>query len=194
MTKRNRKRGKSTAPVVRSADKPMKPVRPATDTIGGAMLGTGGLAEIRRLIRLVQRTGIGELEVSFGDRTVRIAAQAPHPVNAGHSQAVAVSAPAAEDAVTAVAGKAPPAPQATEELAAVTSPMVGTFYRAPAPDADPYVEVGDLVEMGQTVCIIEAMKLMNEIESERRGRVVKILVENAQPVEFGQKLFLIEPA
>jgi len=72
--------------------------------------------------------------------------------------------------------------------------MVGTFYRAPAPDADPYVEVGDMVEVGQTVCIIEAMKLMNEIESEFRGRVVKILAENAQPVEFGQKLFLIEPA
>ena len=72
--------------------------------------------------------------------------------------------------------------------------MVGTFYRAPAPDADPFVEVGDLVEVGQTVCIIEAMKLMNEIESDFRGRVVKILVENAQPVEFGQKLFLIEPA
>ena len=72
--------------------------------------------------------------------------------------------------------------------------MVGTFYRAPAPDADPYVESGDMVEVGQTVCIVEAMKLMNEIESEHRGRVVKILVENAQPVEFGQKLFLIEPA
>ena len=71
--------------------------------------------------------------------------------------------------------------------------MVGTFYRAPAPDADPYIETGDSVEIGQTVCIVEAMKLMNEIESETRGRIVKILVENAQPVEFGQKLFLVEP-
>ena len=76
---------------------------------------------------------------------------------------------------------------------AIASPMVGTFYRAPAPDADPYVEVGDRVEVGQTVCIVEAMKLMNEIEAETRGRVVKILVENAQPVEFGQKLFLVQP-
>ena len=84
--------------------------------------------------------------------------------------------------------------QVAENLAVITSPMVGTFYRAPAPDADPYVESGDMVEVGQTVCIVEAMKLMNEIESEFRGRVVKILVENAQPVEFGQKLFLIEPA
>jgi acetyl-CoA carboxylase biotin carboxyl carrier protein len=72
--------------------------------------------------------------------------------------------------------------------------MVGTFYRAPAPDADPYVEVGSMVEIGQTVCIVEAMKLMNEIESEVRGRVTEILMENAQPVEFGQKLFLIDPA
>jgi len=70
---------------------------------------------------------------------------------------------------------------------------VGTFYRAPAPDADPYVEVGTVVDVGQTICIVEAMKLMNEIESEIHGRVVKILVENSQPVEFGQKLFLLEP-
>jgi acetyl-CoA carboxylase biotin carboxyl carrier protein len=71
--------------------------------------------------------------------------------------------------------------------------MVGTFYRAPAPDADPYVEMGDMVEVGQTVCIVEAMKLMNEIESEVRGRIVQILVENAHPVEFGQTLYLLEP-
>ena len=75
----------------------------------------------------------------------------------------------------------------------VSSPMVGTFYRSPAPDADPFVEIGDIVEVGQTVCIIEAMKLMNEIEAEVKGRVARILVDNAQPVEFGQKLFLIEP-
>jgi acetyl-CoA carboxylase biotin carboxyl carrier protein len=156
------------------------------------MLGAGMLAEIRQLIRLVQRTGIGELEVSSGDRTVRIAAQSQHPANAGFSPAAMAFAPAPER--PAAAGAASSAPQATENLAIIASPMVGTFYRAPAPDADPYVEVGDLVEMGQTVCIIEAMKLMNEIESECRGRVVKILVENAQPVEFGQKLFLIEPA
>jgi acetyl-CoA carboxylase biotin carboxyl carrier protein len=71
---------------------------------------------------------------------------------------------------------------------------VGTFYRAPAPDADPYLEVGDMVEVGQTACIVEAMKLMNTIESEVRGRVAQILVENAQAVEFGQRLFLIDPS
>jgi acetyl-CoA carboxylase biotin carboxyl carrier protein len=94
---------------------------------------------------------------------------------------------------------APGAPPALEtrvekKTIAITSPMVGTYYRAPAPDADPYVEMGDMVEVGQTVCIVEAMKLMNEIESEVRGRIVQILVENAHPVEFGQTLFLLEPA
>jgi oxaloacetate decarboxylase alpha subunit len=178
---------------LRPADKALKPATPGTDNAGGALLGAVGLAELRHLIRLVQRTGIGELEVSSGDRTVRIAAQSHLPVNVGFSPAAAF-APAQEKPAAAAEGAVASAPQVTENLAAITSPMVGTFYRAPAPDADPYVELGDLVEVGQTVCIIEAMKLMNEIESEHRGRVVKILVENAQPVEFGQKLFLIEPA
>jgi len=192
VTKLDRKRGRPRTIDLRPADKAVKPASPGTDNTGGALLGTVGLAEIRQLIRLVQRTGIGELEISSGDRTVRIAAQSHVLANVGLSPAL--SAPALERPTAAVAGTAPSAPQLTENLAAITSPMVGTFYRAPAPDADPYVESGDMVEVGQTVCIIEAMKLMNEIESERRGRVVKILVENAQPVEFGQKLFLIEPA
>jgi acetyl-CoA carboxylase biotin carboxyl carrier protein len=161
-----------------------------TDNPYGALLGTGDLVEIRRLIRLVQRTGIGELEVSSGQRKVRIAAQAHPAVGTGPSPPVAVAAPAMEQSAAA----APSVPKPADAAAVIASPMVGTFYRAPAPDADPFVEVGDMVEVGQTVCIIEAMKLMNEIESDFRGRVVKILVENAQPVEFGQNLFLIEPA
>ena len=193
MTKPNRKRGKPKTKDLRPADKAVKVELPGTDNVGGALLGAVGLAELRQLIRLLQRTGIGELEVSSGDRTVRIAAQSHHPVNAGFSPA-AVFAPAPERPAAAAVGKAESVPLATENLAVITSPMVGTFYRAPALDADAYVEMGDLVEVGQTVCIVEAMKLMNEIESEHRGRVVKILVENAQPVEFGQKLFLIEPA
>ena len=155
------------------------------------MLGGIGLAEIRRLIRLVQRTGIGELEISSSGRTVRISAAAGNsagPSSPG-SAALSISAPAGGP----LAGGSPAEAPATDHHVAITSPMVGTFYRAPAPDADPYVEVGDIVEVGQTVCIVEAMKLMNEIESEVRGRVVKILVENAQPVEFGQRLFQVEP-
>jgi acetyl-CoA carboxylase biotin carboxyl carrier protein len=192
VTKPNRKRGKPKTQDPRPADKAVKAGLPGTDNAGGALLGAAGLAELRQLIRLLQRTGIGELEVSSGDRTVRIAAQSHHPVNVGFSPAA--FAPAQERPAPAAVGKAESVPPATENLAVITSPMVGTFYRAPAPDADAYVEMGDLVEVGQTVCIIEAMKLMNEIESEYRGRMVKILVENAQPVEFGQKLFLIEPA
>jgi acetyl-CoA carboxylase biotin carboxyl carrier protein len=174
----------------------VKNARPAADNSAGELRSLVPLAEVRQLIRLVQRTGIGELEVSSGGKTVRISALA-----AGTPRGVLVASPegyAARDpnlAGGSSAAEAKPAEVAKPDRSvAITSPMVGTFYRAPAPDADPYVEVGDMVEVGQTVCIIEAMKLMNEIEAEARGRVVQILVENSHPVEFGQKLFLIEPA
>ena len=175
-------RGKGVKPATEKADKPV-----------GASVAGFEMGELRQLIKLVQRTGIGELELTSGGRSVRISAT-------GHAPAAtyAVSAPApvraAEAAPAAAPAAAAPAPAANDKLKAITSPMVGTFYRSPAPDADPFLENGDTVDIGQTVCIIEAMKLMNEIESEFKGRVVQILVENAQPVEFGQKLFLVEPA
>jgi acetyl-CoA carboxylase biotin carboxyl carrier protein len=169
------------------AAKPVKSGARGTDNPGDVILGGIGLGEVRRLIRLVQRTGIGELEISSAGRTVRISATTGTPANAG-VHAPAVTAPPQGTA------PAPAKPAPDENHVAIASPMVGTFYRAPAPDADPYIEVGDMVEVGQTVCIVEAMKLMNEIESEVRGRVTKILVENTQPVEFGQRLFLVEPA
>jgi oxaloacetate decarboxylase alpha subunit len=168
----------------------VKSSRPSADNSGGAKPGSFEIAEIRRLIRLVQSTGIGELEVTAGGRTVRIAqvgSAASSGILVPQPQSPALTAP-----VTSGEAKKPEA-ESSENLVAITSPMVGTFYRAPAPDADPYVEMGDDVSVGQTVCIIEAMKLMNEIESETKGRIVRILVENAQPVEFGQKLFLLEP-
>ena len=171
-----------------AGSKAVKSVPRGTDNRQDVMLGGIGLAEIRRLIRLVQRTGIGELELSSNGRTVRISAAAGSPALA-LGPATAASAPASAPPAAATVTPAP----AVDTHVAITSPMVGTFYRAPAPDADPYAEVGDMVDVGQTVCIIEAMKLMNEIESEVRGRVVKILVENAQSVEFGQRLFLVEP-
>ena len=155
------------------------------------------LAEIRKLIQLVKRTGIGELEVSEGGRTVRIAANVQAPPPAAHVH-VPASAPVNSSAPAPAPPASPAAPVAVpaapeQRYVKIVSPMVGTFYRAPAPDADAYVEVGDGVGVGQTVCIIEAMKLMNEIESEVRGRVAQVAVENGQPVEYGQTLFLIDP-
>jgi acetyl-CoA carboxylase biotin carboxyl carrier protein len=175
-----------------AASRGMKPAPGKADNAGGASAGGFELSELRQLIRLVQRTGIGELEVASGGRSVRISAFSSAPVHAP-AAAVSVARPA-EAAPAAPAPAAGAAGAPASNLKAITSPMVGTFYRAPAPDADPFVENGDTVEPGQTVCIIEAMKLMNEIEAEFKGRVVQVLVENAQPVEFGQKLFLVEPA
>jgi acetyl-CoA carboxylase biotin carboxyl carrier protein len=174
--------------------KNIKPGRKPADTPGVTLLGGSELSELRRLIQLVQNTGIGELEVSSGGRTVRISASpATAAMGAPATPAPWAAAHAAKaEGTTAVAEPTAGAAGQSKALA-ITSPMVGTFYRAPAPDADAYVEVGDMVQVGQTVCIVEAMKLMNEIESEVRGRIVQIPVENAHPVEFGQTLFLVEP-
>ncbi len=166
-----------------------KSLKPTSGSSDNSRAGGFEVSEIRRLIRLVQRTGIGELELTTDGRTVRIAASPGAPVVTVPSTAAhEPGGPAAMPAAKSQAVETPPANTMT-----VSSPMVGTFYRAPAPDADPYIEVGSVVDVGQTLCIIEAMKLMNEIESEVRGRVIRILAENAQPVEFGQKLFLLEP-
>lgn len=170
------------------------PIQKAEESKGSAM----DLNEIKRLIQLVQKSGIGELEVTEGERTIRITA-AP-PAQASGPIAYMVGAPpAAASPLPALAAGPSPAPDAPAKspdahLVPVVSPMVGTFYRSPAPDADPYVEQNSQVDLGQTVCIIEAMKLMNEIESEVRGRIERILVDNGQPVEYGQPLFLVDPS
>ncbi len=167
--------------------------------------------EICELIRLVGSTGISSVEVERSGSRLRIegvpratmtgelapVAQTTVPVTAVTPQApvpVAV-APAGMngEAGAAPAGK-PPEDAGDEDLHFVTSPIVGTFYRAPNPDAEPYVKVGDFVEKGQVLCIVEAMKLMNEIESDLSGTIVKVYPENAQPVEFGERLFAIKPA
>jgi acetyl-CoA carboxylase biotin carboxyl carrier protein len=155
---------------------------------------------IRRLIDMVDGSGIDSLEISrFGTR-VRISKSPPVTVSAAAGAALPAALPAAPAAAAALgpAAAAAPEPAAEQEpdsgLAEVLSPMVGTFYRAPAPDAPPYVEPGDRVEKGQTVCILEAMKLMNELEAEVSGTVREICVENAEPVEFGQVLFRIDPS
>lgn len=152
------------------------------------------IEEVRKLIRLVEESDIGELEVWKWWGRIRISRNS-HPGTNG-SVAVSGALPMEVRTITTPAPAVPP-PESkpaddTAGLTPIKSPMVGTFYRAPAPDADPYVDTGDRIEPGQTLCIIEAMKLMNEIQSEVRGKVVRILAANAQPVEFGQTLFLVE--
>lgn len=153
------------------------------------------LEEIRQLIGLVQESSIAELEVTHGEERIRIVRQhQQQTVIAG--QMASGSGPAAQPATAPVVSDAPAAaapPKAESGLHDVKAPMVGTFYRAPAPDAPPYVEVGARVTEGQIVCIVEAMKLMNEIPADRGGTVVEILVQNAQPVEYGQALVRIKP-
>lgn len=146
--------------------------------------------ELRDLIRIVEESDIDELEISGWGKTVRIVKRRQAP-RSELSSAVTVPAPAAPIPAPEPAKEA----EAQEESRAdhvVESPMVGTFYRAPAPEAPPFVEVGDTVRTGQTLCILEAMKLMNELQSEVNGVVRKILVENTAPVEYGQPLFEIE--
>jgi len=150
------------------------------------------LKELKALLRLMEGNDVEELEVEEGGRRIRIRRR-PVATLVPPAAMVAASRVSAPGAVTASLS-APAAAPDTTGLVAVESPMVGTFYRAPAPGAEPYVKEGDLVQKGAVLCIIEAMKLMNEIESEVKGRIARISVENGQPVEFGQTLFLIEPA
>jgi acetyl-CoA carboxylase biotin carboxyl carrier protein len=155
------------------------------------------LRKLKKLIDLVQESGIAELEITEGEERVRIAsggAVTVTPLGAAAAAPTPVPAPQAAAApVTAGAAAAPPAaaPPPGAEGHVVKSPMVGTFYRAPAPDAKPFIEVGGAVKEGQIICVIEAMKLMNEIEADASGTIKAILVENGQPVEYGQALFII---
>ncbi|CAH2808588.1 MAG: Biotin carboxyl carrier protein of acetyl-CoA carboxylase [uncultured Paraburkholderia sp.] len=143
------------------------------------------LRKLKTLIDLVSESGISELEVTEGEGKVRIVKNAP-PV---YVQPSAQYAPQFAQQAPVAGGEAPAA--AAQQGHVMTSPMVGTFYRAPSPGADPFVQVGDTVKEGQTICIIEAMKLLNEIESDLAGTIKEILVENGQAVEYGQPLFVV---
>ena len=150
------------------------------------------ISEIRRLVKLVEASDINELEIEEEGARVKIVKRAGNglaPVQM--TMPVSQVESAAPGAPTADQPESPA--QVVDSQVKVTSPMVGTFYRAPSPEAPPYVETGDHVKIGQVLCIIEAMKLMNELEAEASGRIVSIAVENAQPVEFGQTLFTIDP-
>lgn len=160
------------------------------------------LRKIKTLIELLEQSGIAELEVKEGEESVRIAR---HPTGSGaplmHYAMPPPPLPAAPAAAPAPAPSAPRGERtAAEKILSVTaghivkSPMVGTFYRAPSPGAKAFVEVGQTVKQGQTLCIIEAMKMLNQIEADASGVIAEILVENEQAVQFDQPLFVIEPA
>lgn len=148
------------------------------------------IRKIKKLIELVEESGIAELEIAEGEESVRISRHGTAPVQAP-VQYAAAPAPIAAPAPTAAPATEPAAP-AVPAGHQVLSPMVGTFYRAPSPESKVFVEVGQSVSAGDTLCIVEAMKMMNQIEADKSGVVTAILVEDGQPVEFDQPLVIIE--
>ena len=162
--------------------------------------------EIQDLLKLVNKTNLTEVEIEQKDFRIKIRRKSPEsnviyttqqsaPVPAPVSTPVVpVSTEVVEEKKVAPAAEKPQVESSEQNLYEFKSPMIGTFYRSSSPEQDPFVKVGDVVEKGQVLCIVEAMKLFNEIESEISGKVVKIMIENAQPVEYDQVLFLIEPS
>ena len=151
------------------------------------------LRKLKKLIDLVEESGIAEIEVTEGEEKVRVTrSMAAAPQARYAAPAPLAHAPAPVAAAPVAAAPAPAAAPAADLGNAQKSPMVGTFYRAPSPASPAFVEVGQNVKAGDTLCIIEAMKLMNEIEAEKSGVVKAILVDNGQPVEYGEPLFIIE--
>ncbi len=154
------------------------------------------IRKVKKLIELLDETGVAEIEIKEGEESVRISRHPtgatmhmmPAPIHySAPTQATAPPVPAAPAAAPSPAVASAPSPDQ-----AVTAPMVGTFYNAPAPGAKPFVDIGSEVKAGDVLCIIEAMKMMNQIESDKAGRIVSILVKNGDPVEFGQTLFVVE--
>lgn len=143
------------------------------------------IRDIEKLVRILETSIVSEIEITdFWGRKVKINKLS------NNTQTIRISEPVVKEGKEEITEK--PA-EAKKNIAAIRSPIVGTFYRAPAPDAPSYVEIGDVIKPGQVVCIVEAMKLMNEIESDVAGRVVQILVKNEDPVEYNQELILVEP-
>jgi acetyl-CoA carboxylase biotin carboxyl carrier protein len=156
------------------------------------------LEEIKDLIKLVSKSGLGKVEIEREGFRISIKGSQSEPVM--YQAAPMVAAPVAA-APNAAPASAPAAPASSENNSAddskyitIKSPMIGTFYRTPGPDKDAFVNVGDSIQKGDKVCIIEAMKTFNEIESEISGKIVKVLVDNASPVDYDQPLFLVDPA
>jgi acetyl-CoA carboxylase biotin carboxyl carrier protein len=155
------------------------------------------IKEIQELIKFVAKSGVSEVSIDRKDFKLTIKAQVTAPTFVQATLPAAAPAPVAAPAITATPAPAPaaaaPAAAEASNLITIKSPMIGTFYRTPSPDKPSFVNVGDEIKAGKVVCIIEAMKLFNEIESEVSGKIVKVLVDNATPVEYDQPLFLVEP-
>lgn len=147
------------------------------------------LKEIKEMIKLMNENDLTEIELEREGTKIRLK-KASMDETGIRSHPQVVHAPPVPVTATQIE---PPSPLSIKPTIEIVSPMVGTFYSAPSPEAPPFVEVGQIVEVGQVVCIVEAMKLMNEIKSEVKGRVVEVTVENVEPVEFGQTLFVLEP-
>jgi acetyl-CoA carboxylase biotin carboxyl carrier protein len=149
---------------------------------------------VKKLVKIVDTSGITDLEIEEDGLRIRVAKKNRNTQSVLQPQTVVqTDTVTATSAPSIVKEEKTSAEKATDNLYEIKSPIVGTFYRAPAPDADQYVQVGDAVSVGTVMCIVEAMKLMNEIESDVDGKIVKILAENGKPVEYNQPLFLIEP-
>ena len=151
------------------------------------------IRKVRKLIELLEESGVAEIEISEGEESVRISRypQGMTVTQGAAMPALLQSTPAEAPAAAAASGP-PPASPAPAADKSITAPMVGTFYATPAPGAKPFVQVGDEIKVGQVLCIIEAMKMMNQIESEKEGRIAAVLAHNGEPVEFGQPLFVID--
>ena len=155
------------------------------------------IRKIKKLIELLEESGIAEIEIKEGEEAVRISrlgthhAAAFHPMPHGaHLPVAGAPVPAAPADAAPAPPSAAPKPKPNEHV--ITAPMVGTFYAAPSPGAKPFVEIGDEIKVGQVLCIIEAMKMMNQIEADKAGRVTSIMARSGDPVEFGQPLFVVE--
>ena len=153
------------------------------------------IRKIKKLIELLEESGIAEIEIKEGEEAVRISRMAPgagvQPVQVVHAAAPLGTAPRVPELQPpALAEAAGAKPKANEHV--ITAPMVGTFYAAPSPGAKAFVEIGDEIKLGQVLCVIEAMKMMNQIEADKAGRIASIMARNGDPVEFGQPLFVIE--
>jgi acetyl-CoA carboxylase biotin carboxyl carrier protein len=150
------------------------------------------IRKIKKLIELLEESGIAEIEIKEGEEALRISRMPTGPAVAQLASVPLAAAPLPVPAKAAAPAEPAPATKAKANEHVITAPMVGTFYGAPSPGAKPFIEIGDEIKVGQVLCIIEAMKMMNQIEADRAGRITSVMARNGDPVEFGQPLFVVE--